>query len=108
MITMMITMKTTSEKNLELIQTIRAIAEHTVKMVGCLRYDIYCDLKDKNSFILLVEWKTRDDLDQYIASYQFSVLLGTKSLLCEPFDIKILTVLRSNGMDFIHSIRDKK
>jgi TFIIF-interacting CTD phosphatase-like protein len=35
-------------------------------------------------------------------------LLGTKALWGEPLEVKILTVSHSEGMEAIHTIRDKK
>lgn len=105
---MSIIMKTKSEKHLEMIQTLQYMNKSRANTVNCIGHNIYCELEDKNSFILLGKWKTREALNQYIASYKFSVLLGTKALLCEPLDIQIFTVSHSEGMDAVHSIREQK
>ena len=108
MIVIKITMKAIPGKQLEMTQTLLSMIEPTEKEAGCISYGVFCDSKDKNRFCLLEEWKTREELDQYIASHQFSILLGTKALLCEPLDIQIFRVSRSEGMDAVHSIRDLK
>jgi len=108
MIVIKITMNAIPSKQLEMMQTFLSMIEPTEKEPGCISYGVFCDTKDKNRFCLLEEWKTREELDQYIASHQFSILLGTKALLCEPMDIQIFTVSRSEGMDAIYSIRDYK
>jgi hypothetical protein len=54
------------------------------------------------------EWETREDLDDHIKSDRFSVLLGTKSLLCEPPQIEIHTVSNSEGMETIDAVRSKR
>jgi len=89
-------------------QTLISTIEPMAKESGCISCGIFCDIEDKNRFCLLEEWKTREELDQHIASHQFSILLGTKVLLCEPLNIQIFTVSRSEGMDAVHSIRDQK
>ena len=79
--------------------------------MSCFRpysYAVFCDIEDKNRFSLLEEWKTREDLDHYIRSDRFSVLLGTKSLLCEPPQIEIHTISHSEGKDAIDAIRSKR
>ena len=106
MIIIKITMNAIPGKQLEMTQTLLSMIEPTEKEAGCISYGVFCDTKDKNRFCLLEEWKTREELDQHIASHQFSILLGTKALLCEPLDIRIFTVSRSEGMDAVHSIRD--
>lgn len=108
MIVIRITMNVIPAKQLEMMQTLISMIEPTAKAAGCISYCIFCDIKDKNRFCLLEEWRTREALDQHIASHQFSVLLGTKALLCEPLDIQIFTVSRSEGMDSVLSIRDHK
>jgi hypothetical protein len=41
-------------------------------------------------------------------SDRFSVLLGTKSLLCEPLKIQIFTVSHSEGIEAIDAVRSKR
>ena len=108
MIVIKITMNAIPSKQLEMTQTFLSIIEPTEKEAGCIGYGVFCDTKDKNRFCLLEEWKTREELDLHIASHQFSILLGTKALLCEPMDIQIFTVSRSEGMEAVYSIRDHK
>jgi len=108
MIILKITMNAIPGKHLEMTQTLISTIEPMAKESGCISCGIFCDIEDKNRFCLLEEWKTREELDQHIASHQFSILLGTKVLLCEPLNIQIFTVSRSEGMDAVHSIRDQK
>ncbi len=108
MIVIKITMSVIPGKQLEMMQTLLSMIEPTEKAAGCLSYRIFSDIEDVTRFCLLEEWETREGLDQHIASHQFSILLGTKALLCEPLDIQIFTVSRSEGMEAVHSIRGHK
>lgn len=108
MILIRIIMNVIPEKQLEITQTLLAMMEPRAKKTGCMSFAVFCDIKDKNRFCLLEEWETREKLDHHIASHQFSVLLGTKALLCEPLEIQIFTVSRSEGMDAVQSIRVTK
>jgi quinol monooxygenase YgiN len=96
------------EKQLEVTQTLLSMIEPTGKEAGCLSYAVFCDIEDKSLFSLLEEWETREDLDHHIRSQRFGVLLGTKTLLCEPPKIQIHTVSRSEGMEVIHAARNKR
>jgi len=107
MIVFRITMNVIPKKQLEIMQTLLAMIEPTAKKPGCLSFGVFSDIEDKNRFSLLGEWETRKDLDCHLASQQFSVLLGTKALLCEPLEIQIYTVSRSEGMDAIYMARNK-
>jgi len=87
-----ITMKVLMEKRMEMMQTLLSMVEPTRKEKGCLSYDVFCDLEDNHLFNLIEEWETREDLDHHIRSERFSVLLGTKSLLEKPLEMKTHTV----------------
>ena len=108
MIVIRITMNIIPEKQLEMMQTLLSMIEPTAKKAGCLSFGVFSDIEDKNRFSLLGEWETREYLDHHIASHQFSVLLGTKALLCEPLETQIFTVSHSEGMDAIHKVRNNK
>ena len=108
MIILRITMNVLPEKQLEVTQTLLSMIEPTIKEAGCLSYAVFSDIEDKSLFSLLAEWETREDLDHYIQSERFSVLLGTKSLLCEAPQIEIHTVSHSEGMETVNAVRGKR
>jgi len=96
------------EKRTEVRQTLLSMIEPTEKGRGCLSCQVLRDIENKNVFSLIQKWETREDLDDHIKSDRFSVLLGTKSLLCEPQQIEIHTVSQSEGMEVIHATRNKR
>ena len=96
------------EKQKEVLQTLLSMIESPTKERGCLSSVIFRDIQDENVFHLISEWETRQHLDHHIQSERFSVLLGTKSLLCDPLKIEILTVLNSEGIEAVNSVRKKK
>jgi quinol monooxygenase YgiN len=72
------------EKQKALVQTILSMIGPMEKEAGCLGYALFCNVQDKNPLNLLEEWQTRKDLDRHLRSEMISVLVGTKSLLCDP------------------------
>jgi quinol monooxygenase YgiN len=102
-----ITMNALLEKRTEVLQTLLSMIEPTENERGCLSFHAFRDIEDKNGFNLIAQWATREDLDRYIRSDRFSVLLGTKSLLCEAPQIEIHTVSHSEGMETIKAARGK-
>lgn len=108
MIMVQITLQVLPEKHLELQQTLLSLIEPTMKEPGCLRYAILGDIRNTNSFSLLGEWKSREDLDHHLRSPRFGVLLGAKTLLCEPQKIWIHTVSHSEGMEAVQTARNKR
>jgi quinol monooxygenase YgiN len=107
MIVVRITMNVLPEKQKELVQTLLSMIGTMEKEAGCLSYTLFCDIEDKNLLNLLEEWKTRKDFNHHLRSEMFGILLGTKSLLNEPHGIKIYTVHKSEGMEAVHTAREK-
>jgi len=93
------------DKQTEVMQTLLSMIEPTENEHGCLSCHVFADIEDKNVFSLIEEWEAREDLERYIKSDRFSVLLGTKSLLCEPPQIEIHTVSHSEGMESVNATR---
>ena len=108
MVIVKIALNALPEKQKEVMQTLLSMIESTKKERGCLSHHVFRDIEDKNGFSLIEEWETREDLDQHIRSAKFGVLLGTKSLLCEPPNIQIHTVSNSERMPAVNAARDKR
>ena len=107
MIIVRITMNAFLDKRTEVMQTLLSMIEPIENVRGCLSCHVFQDIEAKNVFSLIEEWETREDLDDHIKSDRFSVLLGTKSLLCEPLQIEIHTVSHSEGMETVKAARGK-
>jgi quinol monooxygenase YgiN len=108
MIVFRIRMNVLPEKQKELVQTLLSMTVLMEKEAGCLSQTLLCNMEDKNLLTLLEEWQTRTDLDLYLRSEMFDVLMGTKSLLMEPHGIHIYTIHQSEGMEAVHTARGKK
>ena len=108
MIIVRIGMNALPEKQKEVMQTLLSMIESTGKERGCLSHHVFRDIEDENVFSLIDEWESREELDQHIRSAKFGVLLGIKSLLCEPPNIQIHTVSNSEGMAVVNTARDKR
>ena len=108
MIVIQITMNVLPHKQKELVQTLLSMIEPMGKEPGCRSSAVFRDIEDKNCFVLLEEWETREDLENHIRSHRFGVLLGSKILLFEPPRIQINTVSHTEGMEVIDAARRKR
>jgi quinol monooxygenase YgiN len=108
MIVVRIILDVISEKQLELTQTLLSLIGPVGQETGCKSYSVFCDIQDRNRFCLFEEWKTSEDLDRHIKSHRFGVLLGTKTLLRKPINIRISTISHVQGMEAIEKIRNKE
>jgi len=105
MIIFRIAMDVLQEKQKEVMQTLVSMTETAKKEKGCLSYEVFFHMDGKTVFNLIEEWKNREDLERHIRSEGFSVLLGTKSLLAKPLEMKIHTVSHSEGTKAVNVIR---
>lgn len=96
------------EKQKEVLQTLLSLIEPPEKKTGCLSYGIFSDIEDENVFNLISEWETREHLHAFLTSDRFRVLLGTKSLLCEPLSMEFLKVVDFEEIETINLRRNNK
>jgi quinol monooxygenase YgiN len=54
------------ERRSDLLETMRGMLEPTRVERGCLSYRLYEDVEDRNTFVLVEEWKTQKDLEIHI------------------------------------------
>jgi quinol monooxygenase YgiN len=100
-------LSTLPEKQKEVMQTLLSMIEPPANGNGLLSYGIYHDIEDTTVFNLISEWESRQHLNAHLRSDRFGVVLGTKSLLCKPIDIQILSVTHVEGMEVVRTAREK-
>lgn len=84
-------------KRQEFMQTIHALIKSIRKEKGCMKCSAFQDIEDENTYRVVHGWETEQDLDLYLRSDLFEVLLGTKYFLSRPWEISFLTVSTTNG-----------
>lgn len=98
MILILVKLKAATAKRKEVRQTLESLAAQTQKESGCLESGCYQRVGDEDDFLLIGAWESREVLNDYLQSARFSVLMGAKSLLIRPLEIKIHTVAASAGL----------
>jgi quinol monooxygenase YgiN len=99
------TMKARPEKQAELLQTMLAMIESMRGEAGCRSYQVFQNIQNASSFSTIGEWDSCGDMNHYLKSDKFGVLLGMKSLLRTPMKIRVLSVSNSKGHNLVSSIR---
>lgn len=69
------------EKRIEFFQTVGRLLLPIKKAKGCRTFDFYLDASDENSTLLVSEWETETDLNNYLKSNDFVVLRGAITVL---------------------------
>ncbi len=77
-------------KRKEILQTIHGVLDQVKKKEGCQGAKSYQDLNDENIFYLVEEWRTLEDMDRYLRSNLFAVLLGIEPILADKPEVKVM------------------
>ena len=92
-------------KRKELLQTLEAIVDRVRSETGCVNANLYQDLENDREFMLVEKWRDKQNLENYIRSDSFSVLLGADGLLDHSAEIKIYPLSRPSGMEAVLEMR---
>lgn len=90
MIIMKIMVEVTSSKQKEFLQAIRSLKSSREKQKGLRKLSFYQEIDNPDSFSLIYEWDTREDLDEYLGEEKHSVLLGALKVLGENSEISFM------------------
>jgi quinol monooxygenase YgiN len=69
------------EKRTEFMQTMGRLLDPSKNAKGCRSFDFYLDATDENATLLISEWDTETDLNNYFESEDFQVLRGAITVL---------------------------
>jgi len=108
MILVFIKMNALTERRKELMQTLVAMVALIRKEKGCISCQLLIDNENETSFNLVEEWDSQEKLNNHLRSDRFGVLLGAKSILSEPPEIRIIPVPYTAGMEAVKAERQKE
>jgi quinol monooxygenase YgiN len=104
MILVTLRMTVRSERRSDLLETMRGMLEPARVERGCLSYRLYEDLEYRNTFVLVEEWETIQDLESHIRTENQRRLLALMDLLSEQPELRFNTVSHTAGMDLIENV----
>jgi quinol monooxygenase YgiN len=85
------------ENRREFFQTIKPLLPPIKSAKGCVTFSFYIDATDENSFLLMSEWETENDFENYCRSNDFAVLRGAINTLgVSSFPLSARVVSRSS------------
>src|SRR5215211_7095735 len=78
------------EKRTEFLQTTGPLLEPIKSAKGCRDFSFYLEAADENSMLLVSEWETESDLNNYLGSNDFAILRGAITVLSvQTIDSKV-------------------
>ena len=69
------------EKRAEFFQTMTELLEPLNGAAGCKAFRLYVDVADENSSLILSEWDSETDLNNYLNSADHAILHGAITVL---------------------------
>lgn len=74
------------DKRQEFLQTCDLLAASNKKSPSCLRQALFENAIESNQFLWVEHWKDRQEMDQYLKSDRFGILLGAIAVLGDDTD----------------------
>ena len=105
MILVIMAMTVLPAKRKEFLQTVHALIQSIRKEKGCIKCSACLDIEDENTFCMIQGWETQKELDRYLQSDLFEVLLGTKNFLSKLWEINFTTVSSTTGIEAVKKAR---
>jgi len=62
-----------------ILELAKILVEETVKEDGCINYEMYQDVKDPSTLIMIEEWETIEALNNHMASEHFKKIVPQMS-----------------------------
>ena len=92
----------------EFTKNLNSIWFEFLKEEGCLNYQVYQEVKSKNSFCLIGEFDTHDAMMNHFRTNNFGILIGASSVLGKSFKINISEMMETGGLEPAKSINKKE
>lgn len=64
----------------KILELAKELIETTIKEEGCIKYEMYQDLKSPDQLIMVEEWETIENLDKHMASEHFKRIVPQMSV----------------------------
>jgi quinol monooxygenase YgiN len=94
-----------NENRKEFCLTISSLLSLIRQEQGCWSYRFYRESEDRNAFVLIGEWKTRDAWNHHLQSDNFAILIGSLRLLGNRADVDFKLLSHVVGIEAVTRAR---
>lgn len=78
----------------EYLKLSKEMVEETVKEEGCIKYELFQDIQDLNTMLIIEEWESEEALNKHMASEHFKrIIPQLKELREKTSEVNILKKL---------------
>ncbi len=90
----------------EVLRTLRVLMGHATAKAGCTGFSISQDVTNRETLTICDQWATREDLDDYVRSAEYRLLLAVIDLSVTPPDISFDDLGHIGGLELVQALRD--
>ena len=101
MVDVIVKMAVSEDTRNEVLNTIKSLLGQIRREPGCVSCHCYQDVETENVVIFKQEWKTNEALTSHLRSGHFKILLGAMKLLSIEPEIRVNTVIATEGVEAI-------
>lgn len=76
-----------------------------LKEKGCIKYNVYQQYENKNSFCLIGEFDSYGSMETHFKTDSFGILIGAAGVLGKSFKMQYSKVMKSGGLEMVKSLR---
>lgn len=93
----------------EFVECMHLYQAKILRQPGCLSYNLYKDLDEENTYLLVSEWKTVKAMEKHFQTQEYELILGAARVLGDTFEIETTEVLHIGNHNWAREqIRSRK
>jgi quinol monooxygenase YgiN len=89
----------------EVLRMLRVLMGHATSRAGCAGFSLFQDLTNPEALTISDRWVARDDLDEYVRSAEYRLLLAVVDMSKTPPEITFDEVEHLGGLDVVQALR---
>ena len=98
-----ITIELRENKVDEFVRNLHSLWFKFLKEETCLSYRVYREFEKENTFCMIAEYVSHDDMENHFKSQEFGVLVGASRVLGKELKMVISEVVAKGGRDLVKS-----
>jgi len=98
-----ITIELKENKVDEFVRNLLSLWFKFLKEEKCLNYRVYREFEKENTFCMIAEFVSHDDMENHFKTQDFEVLVGASSVLGKELKMVISEVVAKGGSDLVKS-----
>ena len=93
------------KRETEVIKSLQSIAGPVEAQPNCMRSHFFQDVAEEETFGLLQEWKTEEDLTNFLRSREYRTVLELIELASVAPEMRFFEVRQMRGLDLVEEAR---